>query len=274
MRPRHRVRLAVNLLNGSTLAGLAVARAGRARLAPAPDGLLAGTGYRLPVPPAPAFTLGNVIVTRRDELDELGSPLFRHEARHATQYAWCGGLPMLPLYFAAAAVSWLLSGDFGAWNVFERDAGLADGGYDTATAAAPRRLRFGSLRSGFSSHRGPCEQALHLTSVPVGDEPHLPDGPPALTGQQELARPAERGDPVHDHLRVRVPLAGRPGVHHVGHRPGVQVDPGEAGGPEDVRPDQAARPGEIVQPADAASGCRSAHLDHLPRCERHRVAPH
>jgi hypothetical protein len=25
--------------------------------------------------------------------------------------------------------SWLLSGDFGAWNAFERAAGLADGGY-------------------------------------------------------------------------------------------------------------------------------------------------
>ena len=33
VRPRHRVRLAVNLLNGSTLAGLAVSLAGHARLA-------------------------------------------------------------------------------------------------------------------------------------------------------------------------------------------------------------------------------------------------
>jgi hypothetical protein len=137
VRLRYRVRLAVNLVNGSTLAGLAVAAAGRARLARAPEGLLAGTGYRLPLPAAPAFTLGNVIISRRDELDER-SALFRHEARHATQYAWCGGLLMLPLYFAAAGVSWLLSGDLGAWNVFERGAGLADGGYNTA-----RPLRFG-----------------------------------------------------------------------------------------------------------------------------------
>jgi hypothetical protein len=153
MLPGYRVRLAVNLLNGSTLAGLAVARAGRARLAPAPGGLLAGTGYRLPVPPAPAFTLGNVIVTRRDELDS-SSALFRHEARHATQYAWCGGLLMLPLYFAAAGVSWLLSGDFGAWNVFERDAGLADGGYDAARPLRPR-LRFGDLTPGSAATAGP-----------------------------------------------------------------------------------------------------------------------
>ena len=101
MRARHRVRLAVNLANGATLAGVGVALAGRARVARAADGLLTGTGYRLPVPPAPAFTMGNVIITRRDELD-AGSSLFRHEARHTTQYAWCGGLLMLPLYFTAA----------------------------------------------------------------------------------------------------------------------------------------------------------------------------
>ena len=136
MRPRHRVRLAVNLLNGSTLAGLAVSLAGHARLARFPDGLLVGTGYRLPVPPAPAFTLGNVILTRNDVLGR-DTVLLCHEARHVTQYAWCGGLLMLPLYFAAAGVSWLLSGDFGAWNIFERGAGLADGGY----AARPLRPR-------------------------------------------------------------------------------------------------------------------------------------
>jgi hypothetical protein len=123
MRARHRVRLAVNLANGATLAGMGVALAGRARIARAADGLLTGTGYRLPVPPAPAFTMGNVIITRRDEL-VAGSSLFRHEARHTTQYAWCGGLLMLPLYFTAAGMSWLLCGDFGSWNVFERGAGV------------------------------------------------------------------------------------------------------------------------------------------------------
>jgi len=124
---RLRVRQAVNLVNGSTLAGLGVAALGGAAIARSVDGLLTGTGYRLPVPPAPAFCLGNVIVTR-DGLDP-GSPVFRHEARHATQFAWCGGVVMIPLYLAAAGVSWALTGDFGARNVFERRAGLADGGY-------------------------------------------------------------------------------------------------------------------------------------------------
>ena len=139
MRASHRLRLALNLVNGSTLSGLAVARLGRARLsASAPGGLLTGTGYRLPVPSAPAFTLGNVIITRRPWIDQ-GSSLFRHEARHATQYAWCGGLLMLPCYFAAAGVSWLLSGDVGAWNPFERLAGLADGGYRDRPLRWPAR---------------------------------------------------------------------------------------------------------------------------------------
>jgi hypothetical protein len=146
MRAGLRTRQVVNLANGSTLAGLAVAAIGRARVARGPDGLFTGTGYRLPVPPAPAFCLGNVIVTRHGAIDP-GSRLFRHEARHATQYAWCGGVVMVPLYLTAAGVSWVLTGDFGAGNVFERRAGLADGGY-TAKPLRPRIRRVsGSVRS-------------------------------------------------------------------------------------------------------------------------------
>jgi hypothetical protein len=141
MRPRLRVRQAVNWANGSTLAGLGVAGLGGAEIARSVDGLFTGTGYRLPVPPAPAFCLGNVIVTRGEVLDP-GSALFRHEARHATQFAWCGGVVMIPLYLAAAGASWVLTGDFGARNVFERRAGLADGGYtDKPLRPAIRRAR-------------------------------------------------------------------------------------------------------------------------------------
>jgi hypothetical protein len=120
------LRARVNLANGSTLAGLGVAALGGARVERGPDRLFVGTGYRLPVPPAPAFCLGNVIITRRHALTP---ELLRHEARHATQYACCGGVLMVPLYLVAAAASWLLTGDTGAKNVFERRAGLADGGY-------------------------------------------------------------------------------------------------------------------------------------------------
>jgi len=128
MRPGLRLRRAVNLANGSTLAGLGAAVVGGARLARSVDGLVIATGYRLPVPPAPAFCLGNVILTRDADIDP-SAPLFRHEARHATQYAWSGGVAMVPLYLIAAGVSWALTGDFGARNIFERLAGLADGGY-------------------------------------------------------------------------------------------------------------------------------------------------
>jgi hypothetical protein len=119
-----------NLVNGSTLAGVVVAAAGRARLTSGGDGLLIGDRYRLPLPPAPAFCLGNVIMTR-NERDALlrEEALLAHEARHATQFAWCAGLVMLPLYFTAAGVSWVLTGDFGSRNIFERRAGLTDGGY-------------------------------------------------------------------------------------------------------------------------------------------------
>jgi len=147
-----RVRQVVNLANGSTLTGLGVARLGGAAVARSADGLFLGTGYRLPVPPAPAFCVGNVIVTRWDGIDP-GSRLFGHEARHATQFAWCGGVVMIPLYLTAAGMSWVLTGDFGARNVFERRAGLADGGYtDKPLRPALRRV------SGFtgSGRRAPA----------------------------------------------------------------------------------------------------------------------
>ena len=141
MRAGLRVRQVINLANGSTLAGLGVAALGGARVAPSADGLFLATGYRLPVPPAPAFCLGNVIVTRLDGLAP-GSLLFEHEARHATQYACCGGVLMVPLYLLAAAMSWALTGDFGARNVYERRAGLADGGYtDKPLRPGLRRAR-------------------------------------------------------------------------------------------------------------------------------------
>ena len=156
MRGAYRARLALNLLNGSTLAGILVAAAGRARLIRGRDGLLVAVGYRLPVPPAPAFCLGDVIVTRLDA-NGAGSAetLLAHEARHATQFACCGGVTMLPLYFLAAGVSWLLTGDFGSQNVFERRAGLAEGVY-TERPLRPALTRLaGSRRPDLAGSRRP-----------------------------------------------------------------------------------------------------------------------
>jgi hypothetical protein len=143
---RYRLRRVVNAVNGSTLAGLCVAKLGRADLRAGADGLVIASGYRLPVPPAPAFCIGNVIVTRLDSFQDR-LPLLRHEARHATQFAWCGGVLMLPMYFLAAGWSWLATGDFGSRNVFEQRAGLADGGYTSKPLRTALR-RLGRTRAG------------------------------------------------------------------------------------------------------------------------------
>ena len=130
MRAVLRVRQVLNLVNLSTPLGLALALAGRSRLRRGPDGLVLARGYRLPVPPRPAFTVGNVVLLRLDDDALARRPrLLVHEARHATQWAWCLGLPMLPLYLLAAGWSWLRTRDAATANVFERLAGLADGGY-------------------------------------------------------------------------------------------------------------------------------------------------
>ena len=123
-------RRALNALNGATLLGLAVAAAGRARVAPGPRGLLLATGYRLRVPARSAFTVGDVVLTPHGP-GWLGDRprLLAHEERHTWQYVACLGLPMLPLYALAAGWSWLRTRDPGRANAFEVLAGLADGGY-------------------------------------------------------------------------------------------------------------------------------------------------
>jgi hypothetical protein len=132
-----RLRQAANLLNGSTLAGLAVARAAGTRISPGPRGLTIAAGYRWPLPFARAFTLGNVVLYRGAAEDLLSLPaLLGHEERHCSQYAWCLGSPFIPLYFLAAGWSLLRTGNPGTGNPFERHAGLAAGGYPLP---APRR---------------------------------------------------------------------------------------------------------------------------------------
>jgi len=130
MNPWHRVRMILNFVNLSTPLGLLIAAAGGCTVRSAADGLHLACGYRIPFPLAPAFTVGNVVIYRdADEFD--GRPgLLGHEARHSTQYAWCAGLPMLPLYVLSAGVSLILSGDPASYNPFERLAGLTAGGYE------------------------------------------------------------------------------------------------------------------------------------------------
>ncbi|VXB09003.1 hypothetical protein ARTHRO9AX_100035 [Arthrobacter sp. 9AX] len=132
-----------NAVNGSTVLGLAVAAAARSDLRPGPHGLIIAGGYRWRVPLAAAFTLGNVVLCRCPAADLLARPeLLGHEEKHCTQYAWCLGLPFLPLYFLAAGWSLLRTGNPGTGNIFERHAGLVAGGYpdplDRGQAGLPR----------------------------------------------------------------------------------------------------------------------------------------
>ncbi|SEG84062.1 hypothetical protein SAMN04489712_116136 [Thermomonospora echinospora] len=137
MERRHRLRQIVNVANLSTPLGVLLARTGTGGLRRGPQGLLIGTGYRLPLPVAPAFTVGNVVLVRGDgSVLERRPRLLAHEARHATQYACCLGPLMIVLYLAGAGLSMALCGDHASYNPFERLAGLEDGGY------TKRPLRF------------------------------------------------------------------------------------------------------------------------------------
>lgn len=125
-----RLRRAANLLNGSTLAGLAVALAARTHISRGPRGMVIAADYRWRLPFAHAYTLGNVVLCRGTAEELVSRPaLLGHEERHCSQYAWCLGLPLVPLYLAAAGWSVLRTGNPGTANIFERRAGLAAGGY-------------------------------------------------------------------------------------------------------------------------------------------------
>ena len=132
-RPRwwHRLRWYANFMNLSTPLGLVIARIGRARMHPGPAGLVVAEGYQLGFPIAGAFTVGNVVITAHDfrVLKRTRPGLLAHEDVHAWQWLACLGLPFLPLYALAMAWSWLRTGDRATMNCFERQAGLARGGY-------------------------------------------------------------------------------------------------------------------------------------------------
>ncbi len=135
-----RLRLAANVVNGSTVLGLAVAAAARTELSRGPRGLIIAAGYRWRLPFAAAFTLGNVVLCRCTAADLLVRPaLLGHEEKHCSQYAWCLGIPFLPLYLLAAGWSLIRTGNPGTANVFERRAGLAAGGYPAPSGRRPRR---------------------------------------------------------------------------------------------------------------------------------------
>jgi len=125
MRTAYRVRQIVNALNLSTALGLLLAKREGARLEKGADGLVLARGARGTFPKAGAVTVGNVVILRTDHVTP---ELLAHEARHSSQWACCV-LVFLPLYLLAVAWSYARTGDHFSRNVFERRAGLADGGY-------------------------------------------------------------------------------------------------------------------------------------------------
>lgn len=134
------LKVVLNLANLSTPLGMLLGLLGGARLHRGPRGMVLGSGYRLHLPVARAFTVGNVVLTRHDlTLFEHHPALLAHEERHTWQYAALLGTPFVPLYLLAMAWSLLRGGDIGTHNVFERLAGLEDGGYATLSVRERRR---------------------------------------------------------------------------------------------------------------------------------------
>ena len=122
----------LNWINLSTPCGLAVAALSGCTVSRGPHGILLAEGYRRRLPRARAFTIGSVVLLRgRVPHDSPAgfARLLLHEARHTQQYAVFLGLPFLPAYVVAAGYSLLRTGDPASRNVFERGAGLTDGGY-------------------------------------------------------------------------------------------------------------------------------------------------
>ncbi len=135
--PRLRVRQLVNAVTLVTPLGLVLALAAGCRVRRGPDGLILAFGYRWGFPDGGAFTVGNMVLFRPHTTPT--ARLIAHESRHATQYAWCLGLPFLVLYAGAAGWSWLRTGDPASRNPFERHAGLTAGGYRERPVRWPRR---------------------------------------------------------------------------------------------------------------------------------------
>ena len=135
------VRNLANALNGSTALGLMLGAVGRGR--PRKVGhLIVFDGVRLPWVTASAMTVGSVVLIMGRSLEEISArvpTLLDHEDEHAWQYAYCFGLPFLPLYFAAMTWSMVRTKDRAAANFFKIQAGLETGGY--LRAADQRRRR-------------------------------------------------------------------------------------------------------------------------------------
>lgn len=120
-----------NVVNLSTPLGMALGALTRGRFRRR-GALVVVDRARVPLLRAGAVTIGSVVIipTRTMEEAEARIPaLMAHEDEHAWQWAYCLGLPFVPLYMAAMGWSMIRSGDRATANHFEVQAGLAAGGY-------------------------------------------------------------------------------------------------------------------------------------------------
>ena len=150
------LRNVANVVNLSTPLGLLLGAAGRGR--PRRVGhLMVFEHVRLPVLRASAMTVGDVVLVPSRSVEQasrLIPDLMAHEDEHAWQYAYCLGLPFLPLYGLATAWSMLRTGDRASANHFEVQANLLKGGYRIA-AKRPVREGWAALRPAWlASSRG------------------------------------------------------------------------------------------------------------------------
>ncbi len=125
-----------NLCNGSTPLGLVLGLVGRGRFRRR-GSLVVVDGVRLPLVDAAACTVGSVVLVPERSLEEAEAripTLLAHEEEHAWQYAYCLGLPFLPLYGLATLWSLWRTGHRAHGNAFEVQAGLTSGGYRPTAA--------------------------------------------------------------------------------------------------------------------------------------------
>ena len=161
-----RVREIANFINLSTPAGVLIALIGGAKphRTASQYRMIHAFPYRLRWPRGTVFTLGNVVISRRDTAT-LSANSLHHERRHSTQYAWCLGILAVIPYAAACGWSWLLTGSLSARNVFEKRAGNEHSGYYSPPLRPLSRRAWWTIGVGIGIVLGGCAGVMAWLAV-------------------------------------------------------------------------------------------------------------
>src|SRR5262245_42431017 len=117
-----RARTVLTAVNGTTLAGLFLAKISGVPVTRGRDGVYIAEGYAGKTPRNTCFPVGSVIFTRRTAawlLADERTALFGHESRHVGQYAVLGPL-FFPAYYLFCAYSYAMTGSYGCRNALEK----------------------------------------------------------------------------------------------------------------------------------------------------------